>query len=259
MGFATSVYTHGLNRLAFGILDNKQSFPYGKTAVYVARGPNDKAEGPFAAPADSLVVDKAFRSEKSAEVGSAIAAIYSTTIPLQRPGRHAVLAVTRIGSKLVGASAGIDVRRRTPIPRPGARAPDVATDTLASAGGDIEKIDTQIPPDDMHQVSFHEVLGKKPVALLFATPQLCVSRVCGPVVDIASQLKKRFGDRVEFIHEEVYVRNDATKGYRPSLRAFGLRTEPWLFTVDRRGRVAARLEGSFGINEFRRAIEAALD
>jgi ArsR family transcriptional regulator, lead/cadmium/zinc/bismuth-responsive transcriptional repressor len=64
MGFATSVYTHGLNRLAFGILDNKQSFVYGKTAVYVARGPNDKAEGPFAAPADSLVVDKAFRSER---------------------------------------------------------------------------------------------------------------------------------------------------------------------------------------------------
>ena len=31
-----------------------------------------------------------------------------------------------------------------------------------------------------------EVVGKKPVALLFATPQLCQSRVCGPVVDIAA-------------------------------------------------------------------------
>src|SRR5438093_5389120 len=33
MGFATSVYTRGRNRLAFGILDNRRSFVYGKTAV----------------------------------------------------------------------------------------------------------------------------------------------------------------------------------------------------------------------------------
>jgi hypothetical protein len=38
-----------------------------------------------------------------------------------------------------------------------------------------------------------------------------------------------------------------------------LRTEPWLFAFDRSGRMAARLEGSFGIEAFRRAVEAALD
>ena len=37
-----------------------------------------------------------------------------------------------------------------------------------------------------------------------------------------------------------------------------LHSEPWLFTVDRRGRVAARLEGSFGFTAFERAIRAAL-
>jgi hypothetical protein len=44
----------------------------------------------------------------------------------------------------------------------------------------------------------------------------------------------------------------------PPLRAYGLPSEPWLFTIDRRGRVAARLEGSFGIGELRQAIERAL-
>jgi hypothetical protein len=39
---------------------------------------------------------------------------------------------------------------------------------------------------------------------------------------------------------------------------FHLRTEPWLFTFDRRGRAAARLEGAFGVNAFRRAVQAAL-
>lgn len=31
-----------------------------------------------------------------------------------------------------------------------------------------------------------------------------------------------------------------------------------IFTIDRRGRVAARLQGSFGTRAFERAIEAAL-
>ena len=102
-------------------------------------------------------------------------------------------------------------------------------------------------------------LLEKPVALLFSTPALCESRVCGPVTDIAEQLKARYGDEVEFIHQEVFVDNDPTKGYRAPLRAFNLQTEPWLFTFDSEGRLAARLEGSFGIEGFEEAVQAALD
>ena len=54
------------------------------------------------------------------------------------------------------------------------------------------------------------------------------------------------------------MKNQPTQGLRPQLKAFHLETEPWLFTVDRSGVIAARLEGAFGINEFRQAIEAAL-
>jgi hypothetical protein len=108
------------------------------------------------------------------------------------------------------------------------------------------------------KVDFASVIGKKPVALVFATPQLCQSRVCGPVVDVAIQLEAQYRDRVTFIHEEVYVGNDLKKGYRPELRVFHLQTEPWLFTFNRQGRIAARLEGSFGVNAFKRALDAAL-
>jgi hypothetical protein len=61
-----------------------------------------------------------------------------------------------------------------------------------------------------------------------------------------------------FIHQEVYKNNKVDQGLRAPLRAFNLQTEPWRFTFDKTGRVAARLEGSFGINAFRAAIEAAL-
>jgi len=231
---------------------------YGKSAIYLARSPRGKASGPYPAPADPLVVDAPFRSRGAAEATGEIAAIYEAEVPLTKPGRWYVLAVTRNRGKLFGAGSQIRVSASDAIPAVGERAPEVTTDTLASAGGDIDAIETRVPPDDMHAVDFADVVGTKPVALLFATPQLCQTRVCGPVVDIAAQLKKTYGDRMTFIHQEVYVDNTVEKGLRPSLEAFRLRTEPWLFTVDAEGRVAARLEGSFGNEAFERAIKAAL-
>lgn len=69
----------------------------------------------------------------------------------------------------------------------------------------------------MHGTSLKDVIGKRPVALVFATPALCESRVCGPVVDIAQQLKSKYGDRMTFIHQEVYVDNQHDKGLREPL------------------------------------------
>ncbi len=81
-----------------------------------------------------------------------------------------------------------------------------------------------------------DVLGKRPAALLFATPALCHSRTCGPVTDLAVQLEDEYAERMTFIHHEIYVGNDPNKGLRPQLRAFGLETEPSLLTFDREGR-----------------------
>jgi hypothetical protein len=104
---------------------------------------------------------------------------------------------------------------------------------------------------------FAEVAGKEPVVLVFATPQLCQSRVCGPVVDIAEQVKSDHEGEAEFIHMEIYRDNTIEKGFRPQVKAFGLPTEPWLFAIDRRGKVAARLEGAFSAAELEDALRKA--
>ncbi|CAN5627238.1 hypothetical protein BH20ACT17_BH20ACT17_17760 [soil metagenome] len=260
VGLAGSVFTPGENRLAFGVIDPKTGFVYGKTAVYVADSPRAKARGPFPAPADLLVTDPPFRSRTAADDKDVFAAIYETRIPLTRPGETSVLVVTKVGKNLIGASTQIKVvpPNRDRLPRPGQRPPAITTDTVTSAAGNVESIDTRLPPDDMHDANFADVIGKKPVALLFATPALCKSRVCGPVVDIALQLKASYGERMQFIHQEVYVDNQADKGLREPLRRFNLPTEPWLFVFDREGRVTTRLEGSFGFNAFERALKTAL-
>ena len=259
LGLATSIYTPGRNRIAFGILDEKKAFVYGPTVLYLSRNPSSgQVIGPIAAPADPLLVKPAFRSQGAAQATDDIAAIYDAEIDLPRTGRWFVLALSRNRGKTYGAATQIDVKKSDPTPARGQRAPLPATDTLASSGGDIKGIDTRVPPDDMHSKSLKQVAGKKPVAVVFATPQLCETRVCGPVVDIAAQMKAKYGDRMEFIHQEVYVDNNIKKGLRAPLEAYKLTTEPWLFTIDRRGRVAARLQGSFGTEGFERAIKAAL-
>ena len=258
VGLATSLFVPGDNRLAFGVIDAKNGFVYGKSAVYVGRAPNSKAQGPYPAPADALLTEGRYRSKQAALEASPIASVYAAQVSFKRPGRYAVLVLTKNDRGLLGATAEVNVRRQTAVPSVGERPPAVTTDTIASAGSE-EAVDTRVPPaPELHKTNFKDVLGKQPVALLFATPQLCQSRVCGPVVDIELQMNAKYGDRMAFIHQEVYVDNQVDKGLRAPLKAFGLQTEPWLFTFDRSGRVAARLEGSFGTRAFEQAITAAL-
>ena len=260
MGLAGSVFLAGQdNRVAFGVIDSDAGFLYGKTALYVAPTPDSKAKGPYVAPADVLVTDPPYRSEQAATEADPFAAVYAAQVPFDKPGDYAVMAVTIVDGKPVAAPGQLKVTTpaQDQIPEVGEPAPKVETDTVASAGGNVEAIDTRRPTSDMHG-NFADALGKKPVALLFATPQLCQSRVCGPVVDVGLQLRSRYGDQVDFIHQEVYTDNDPQKGLRAPLQEFNLPTEPWLFVVGKDGKVTARLEGSFGLNAFEQALKTAL-
>jgi hypothetical protein len=261
IGLAAETFVTGKDtRVPFGVIGDDGRFLYGPTAIYIARGPGAKAKGPYAAPADVLVTKPAYRSQQAATEADPFAAVYAADVPVAKPGTYAVLAVTDTGDGL--ATTGTQIQVKAPkdddIPAPGDPAPRVKTDTIDSVGGNEDLLDTRRPPSDMHEDSFDQVVGKKPVALLFATPQLCQSRVCGPVVDVALQLRERYGDRIEFIHQEVYEDNDLEKGLREPLRAFNLRTEPWLFVVGADGRITARLEGSFGLNAVEKALKTAL-
>ena len=109
----------------------------------------------------------------------------------------------------------------------------------------------------MHKVDFADALGKEPVVLLFATPQLCQSRTCGPVVDIEEEVHAELGDEAAFIHMEVYNQNDPNKGIRPQLRAFHLESEPWLFVIGADGKISTRIEGAFSPAELKAAVEKA--
>ena len=261
VGLAGQTYITGDNRLAFGVIDSQGKFVYGKTAVYIAPTPDAPAQGPFPAPADVLVTDPAFRSRQAASESDLFAAVYGADVKFSKPGNWTLLTATQSGGGMLAAPSQLKVVKpsKDDIPQVGEAAPRVETDTIASAKGDEESIDTRIPTaPELHQESFADVVGKKPVALLFATPQLCQSRVCGPVTDIALQMKAKYGDKMTFIHQEVYKDNDPNKGLRTPLQQFNLKSEPWLFVVGADGKVTERLEGSFGLKTFENAVKTAL-
>ncbi len=100
-------------------------------------------------------------------------------------------------------------------------------------------------------------IGKEPVVLLFATPALCQSRVCGPVVDVAEQVKSERRRRRRLHPHGGLQDNDPNKPDRPQLAAYGLQTEPWLFVIDSDGRVSTRIEGAFSADELTNALAKA--
>jgi hypothetical protein len=250
----------GQNRFGFGVFTVSQKpVTDAQVALYVAPAKGGTARGPFPARIENLETAAAFRSQTVASDPDAATALYVSDVPFPDEGNWNVVALVRDGNALHSVLLpSVKVGGFENIPAVGDRAPRVHTPTVDSVGGDISEIDTRTPHDDMHDVDLSDALGHKPVVLLFATPALCQTRVCGPVVDEAVEAKAKYGDDVDFIHMEVYNNNNASDGIRPQLKAYGLRTEPWLFVIDKNGVIRTRIEGAFGVDELDSAIQEVI-
>jgi hypothetical protein len=281
---AALAFYKGENRYPFGVFERDRTQVSGaEVALYFSKVPAPKAGaksksgskgqeakaqqqaldapavGPFPASIETLVTQPAFRAKTTSDDPDAASVVYSTQIDFPSDGEWRIAALIKDGDEIKGTllpSAVVGEFKR--IPQPGDSAPKIHTPTAADVGGDLAQITTRIPPDTQNKVDYADALGKEPIVLLFATPQFCQSRVCGPVVDVAEQVKEEYGDEAAFIHMEIYNDNDPGKGVRPQVRAFNLPSEPWLFTIDRQGKVSSVLEGAFGLEAMTTAVEKAI-
>ena len=262
----------GKQRYGFGLFTTARKQLSGvPVALYVQRSGSTKVLGPFVARDLKLEVAPQYRSETVARDDDSAKTFYVSDVEFPKAGGWAVMAVAKLDGRLVATSPSpAQVLAKDPVPGVGDKAPVIDTPTKADVGNDLASIDTREPPSSMHEVNYADVVGKKPVILLFATPALCQSRVCGPVVDIAEEVKAESGDEAAWVHMEVYQDNEIKPGclegtrpdeecLRPQFRAWNLGTEPWLFAIDREGKVAARLEGAYSKGELEDALAAAVD
>jgi hypothetical protein len=219
------------------------------------------AQGPFPARVASLKTAAPFRSKTTVDDDpTAATSVYVVDgVPVRSRGELTALALIRLDGQLQATRLPSYVVGKFPgVPDLGEKAPKISTPTIGEVG-DPSEIDTRIPPDSMHEVDYAEVLGKEPIMLIFATPQFCQSRVCGPTVDIGEEVKAEFDEEAAFIHMEIFSENDPNQGLRPQVRAFSLPTEPWAFVIDREGVVRERLEGAFGATELSAALEKVIE
>jgi hypothetical protein len=256
---SVSLLEPGTNRFGFGLFDRaRKQIVDAPAAIYVAPLKGGAVRGPFPARYESLAVKPQFQSEGVKADPDSATSVYVAPVRFPKPGDYEVLGLVQLDDNLVAAERiAVRVVKDGPVPEPGEPAIEIHTPTAADVGGDVVQIDTRVPPGTMHEADFADVLGEEPIVLLFATPALCQSRVCGPVVDIAEQVKAGYDGDAEFIHMEIYNDNELDKGFRSQVLAWHLPTEPWVFTIDRDGKVAAAIEGAFSARELEVAIAKA--
>lgn len=252
------------NRLPFGLFTQDRKPIWGPTVVYLAKNAKSPAVGPFPAPAISLDVPEEFQSETSkAEYGKGDNGIYVSELKALKGVEHQqVMTLTNLNGRYHATLQSLGFRKEPATPEVGSKAPVIDNQTVDDVGGEknVAKICTREPADSMHGEKMKNAISQgKPIVLVFATPKHCVSKVCGPVVDVAEYVSSKYADRAAFIHQEIYNDNDPAKGFMEQVGLYGLPTEPYTFVIDGNGRVAAKFEGPVTIPELEGAVRKVTD
>ncbi len=184
--------------------------------------------------------------------------LYKTDVRFDEPGHYGI-AVTVKGPGLDELVRGsFDVAEEGSSPGIGEKVPASATPT-ARSGGSLEEITTDRHPElRFYDTSVKEAVGSgEPFVVTFATPKFCSSSVCGPTLETVKEVAEDF-PKLTFIHVEVYTNLGQPDNLKvvPSVEEWGLPSEPWVFVVDGRGRVAAKYEGVVSADELRDALKA---
>jgi hypothetical protein len=183
--------------------------------------------------------------------------VYVAHVQAPKPGRYWFVADP--AGESIQAVGTLEVQKRSVSPALGAKAPASDNPTLATAP--VKEITTAHPPDtELLRYSIADsIQAHVPFVVVFATPEFCVSRVCGPTVEVVESVAKKFArSGVRFIHVEIYTDNDPKKGFNRWVQEWNLPTEPWVFLVDGNGVIRGKFEGAVSVDELESAVREDL-
>jgi hypothetical protein len=243
------------SRFAFGLSAENNRLVEGVTPrVWFAQDPNGPALGPF--QAQWLELD-AYDKTHDHSPRSDLRGFYVADVDLPKPGNWLVVAIVEVATQRSAAQGSIPVSQGVAA-QVGAKAISGKT-PVATSPREIAKICTREPVCPLHDVSLDQALRSgKPTVLSFATPLLCSSRMCGPVIDEVMLTAQKLGkDKANLIHLEIYPQRDTGKP-APLYKAWGLQSEPWTVVIDRDGIIRARSEGPMVASEIQAALQPML-
>jgi hypothetical protein len=248
-----SLFAFGLSTPQGGLLRG------GSPQVFAATDETTRPLGPFRAAYHQFA--PASRFDDKTIPRSPITGFYTVELTIPTPGNWLLAAVASAnGQRAVGV--GASPAKSKVANEVGTKAISVKT-PVATTERKLEEICTRKPPDHMHYVSLDDALKNgKPTVVSFATPLLCTSRMCGPVVDEQLLAFQKVGkDGANFIHVEEFLPGPhlnpplpRLENQSPPFKAWHLTTEPWMFVVDRKGVIRQAFAGPVVASQ----IEAAL-
>lgn len=218
----------------------------GSPEVWLAPDPSSPATGPLTATWYKFTgYDKTGdRSPRSDLPGAFVVRVDPPSAAF-----WAVVVRGMFGSQLSVGVATLPVTDQHIVAAVGSKA--ISTPSpVATSKAKIAEICTRNPVCPMHYVSLVDGLKNgKPTVVSFATPLLCETRLCGPVVDeqilVFEKVRK---ERANFIHVEEFLPGPdlqppsaIAKNLSPAFKAWGFQSEPWVIVIDGKGTIRERL------------------
>jgi hypothetical protein len=248
-----SLFTFGLTTDQGGLLTG------GSPQVWIGQSSRSRPAGPFKATYQRFTPDPQDRSPRSPLTG-----FYAAEVEVPTSGTWVFAAVADVNGTRHVATNPVRVSSPDAVPAAvGSKAISVAT-PVATTPAKLKEICTRQPPDHMHYISLDKALANgKPTVVTFATPLLCESMLCGPVVDEQLRAFEKVGRRAaNFIHVEEFPpgpdNTPDTSTLPPYWKEWGFTTEPWTIVIDRDGVIRARFEGPVSAALIEQALQPLL-
>lgn len=178
--------------------------------------------------------------------------VYAAKVTFDRAGFWGASVTADLEDGPLSGQAMFEVLEENVYPAVGERAPktdNLTVDSVESGDAPAQAVDSRardgedIPDPQLHDMTIAESIRRgEPALVVFSTPVYCVSRFCGPVTDMVADLEREFGDRANFIHVEVWREFENTvvnKGAAEWIYRNKDLVEPWIYLIDKRGRIAA--------------------
>ena len=168
------------------------------------------------------------------------------------------------------AKARFEVLPDHSVVAPGDEAPRIENHLPGTTAAPAEAVDSRaeedgtVPDPELHSMTVATAIASgRPTMVVVSTPVYCQSRFCGPITDSVQRLAQRFGDRMNFIHLEVwrdFEKQEINKAAADWMYRDGGENanEPWVFVVDRGGVVRHRLDNAISDAQLEEAVNHEL-
>lgn len=169
------------------------------------------------------------------------------------------------------ATAAFNVREESHVPVPGDPAPRTQNllpgdpDAPPDAVDSRAEEDGTVPDPELHEETVAAAIAAgRPVMVVVSTPVYCVSRFCGPITDTVQALAQEYGDRMDFVHLEVFKDFEANTLNKAAVEWIwpdrqGEPAEPWVFLVDASGTVIERWDNVASERNLTEAVQAVVE